>query len=586
MAKPSRAVRYLHQQYVKFGSTLPMSLKAPSYNRRPSEYLPMSWLMNFKLKSKLLTAFGICALITVAVAALGQFGIGKIYAQLEDIATNNLVSIQKTDLVKANVIATNRDFFKAISLVAINASASDIDAVFQSFHDNQADAESAFKVYRSTPAETDERAAGDDFERDWPAYISAVAAGFDALKSGDIKRAGELATTTVTPAYRKVIGELKIMIDSNARQAGEVNSAAASNNAQVTWTLIIGCLIAIVCAVTLGMIVTGMITRPLYLSVASAGRVAKGDLTQAIEVRGTDETGQLLQSLSDMQGNLKGTVQQISDASNQLASAAEELTAVTEDSSRGLIRQNDEIQQAATAVNEMTAAVEEVARNAASTSQISSQTAEDAVKGQRQVQQAVTSINTVTAEINDSTKRVEALAGQIHDITKVLEVIRGIAEQTNLLALNAAIEAARAGEQGRGFAVVADEVRALAHRTQTSTGEIEAMITRVRTGADEAVQAMGKSQTIVQSTQSLATEAGLALERISEGVSQINERNLVIASAAEEQAQVAREVDRNLVNIQDLSTQTAAGANQTSASSQELSRLAMSFNTLVGQFKL
>lgn len=287
-----------------------------------------------------------------------------------------------------------------------------------------------------------------------------------------------------------------------------------------------------------------------------------------------------------MQSNLKGTVQQIADASNQLASAAEELTAVTEDSTRGLVRQNDEIQQAATAVNEMTAAVEEVARNAASTSQISSQTAEDALKGQKQVQQAVTAINTVTEEITDSTQRVEALAGQIHDITKVLDVIRGIAEQTNLLALNAAIEAARAGEQGRGFAVVADEVRALAHRTQTSTGEIEAMISRVRSGADDAVQAMGKSQNLVRSTQLLATEAGLALERISKGVSQINEQNLVIASAAEEQAQVAREVDRNLVNIQDLSTQTAAGANQTSASSHELSQLAISFNTLVGQFRL
>ncbi|WP_446731124.1 methyl-accepting chemotaxis protein [Pseudomonas sp. CFBP 8772] len=287
-----------------------------------------------------------------------------------------------------------------------------------------------------------------------------------------------------------------------------------------------------------------------------------------------------------MQSNLKGTVQQIADASNQLASAAEELTAVTEDSTRGLVRQNDEIQQAATAVNEMTAAVEEVARNAVSTSQISTQTAEDASKGQKQVQQAVTAINTVTEEITDSTQRVEALAGQIHEITKVLDVIRGIAEQTNLLALNAAIEAARAGEQGRGFAVVADEVRALAHRTQTSTGEIEAMISRVRSGADDAVQAMGKSQNLVRSTQQLATEAGLALERINQGVSQINERNLVIASAAEEQAQVAREVDRNLVNIQDLSTQTAAGANQTSASSQELSRLAISFNTLVAQFRL
>ncbi len=395
-----------------------------------------------------------------------------------------------------------------------------------------------------------------------------------------------LATNNVTPAYLKLIAEIKIIIESNSRQALDVAKAGESTNNQVTWVLIVGCLIAMLCAGVLGMIVTRMITRPIYLSVEGAERVAKGDLTQAIEVRGTDETGQLLQSLSVMQSNLKGTVQQIADASNQLASAAEELTAVTEDSARGLVRQNDEILQAATAVNEMTAAVEEVARNAASTSQISSQTAEDALKGQKQVQQAVTAINTVTEEITDSTQRVEALAGQIHDITKVLDVIRGIAEQTNLLALNAAIEAARAGEQGRGFAVVADEVRALAHRTQTSTGEIEAMISRVRGGADDAVQAMGKSQNLVRSTQLLASEAGLALERISKGVSQINEQNLVIASAAEEQAQVAREVDRNLVNIQDLSTQTAAGANQTSASSHELSQLAISFNTLVGQFRL
>ncbi|WP_408636078.1 methyl-accepting chemotaxis protein [Pseudomonas capsici] len=350
--------------------------------------------------------------------------------------------------------------------------------------------------------------------------------------------------------------------------------------------MIIGGLVAAAAAITLGLVVTRMITRPLYQSVNSATRIAQGDLTQEITSNSEDETGQLLKALSSMQKDLKGTVQQIADASDQLASAAEELTAVTEDSTRGLVRQNDEIQQAATAVNEMTAAVEEVARNAVSTSQVSSQTAEDATKGQYQVQQTVMAMNTMAGDINDSTQRVETLAGQIRDITKVLDVIRGIAEQTNLLALNAAIEAARAGEQGRGFAVVADEVRALAHRTQASTGEIEAMIKVVRAGADEAVQSMGKSQSMAQSTQSLAAEAGLALERISAGVSEINERNLVIASAAEEQAQVAREVDRNLVNIQDLSTQTSAGANQTNASSQELSRLAISFNTLVGKFKL
>ncbi|WP_416338838.1 methyl-accepting chemotaxis protein [Pseudomonas syringae] len=287
-----------------------------------------------------------------------------------------------------------------------------------------------------------------------------------------------------------------------------------------------------------------------------------------------------------MQENLAGTVRQIADAAGQLSSAAEELTAVTDDSARGLVTQNSEIQQAATAVTEMSAAVEEVARNAVSTSMISSQTADDALKGQQQVQQAVAGIDNVTVVITDSTKLVETLASQIHDITKVLDVIRGIAEQTNLLALNAAIEAARAGEQGRGFAVVADEVRALAHRTQASTGEIEVMISRVRDGADEAVTAMGKSRSLAISTQSLATEAGIALQRISEGVHRINEQNQVIASAAEEQAQVAREIDRNLVNIQDLSVQTAAGANQTSASSLELSRLATSFNKLIAHFKL
>ncbi|WP_407003260.1 MULTISPECIES: methyl-accepting chemotaxis protein [Pseudomonas] len=287
-----------------------------------------------------------------------------------------------------------------------------------------------------------------------------------------------------------------------------------------------------------------------------------------------------------MQSSLKQTIQQIASASDQLASAAEELTAVTDNGSRSLVRQNDEIQQAATAVTEMTSAVEEVARNAVSTSEASRTTSEQATNGRDQARKAVTAINHATGEIDTSTTMVKDLAGQVRDIGKVLDVIRGIAEQTNLLALNAAIEAARAGEQGRGFAVVADEVRALAARTQASTGEIESMINAVQSSADQAVGAMGKSQALVNDTQTLAQATGEALEQIAEGISQINERNLVIATASEEQAHVAREVDRNLVNIQDLSTQTAAGAHQTNASTQELSNLATSFNTLVSRFHL
>ncbi|MFN3354679.1 MAG: methyl-accepting chemotaxis protein [Pseudomonas sp.] len=291
-------------------------------------------------------------------------------------------------------------------------------------------------------------------------------------------------------------------------------------------------------------------------------------------------------ALSDMQGGLKSTLLEIANASDQLASSAEELSAVTEESSRGLIRQNDEIQQAATAVNQMTAAVDEVASNAVSTSEASRQATAEAEDGRQQVQEAVSGMSSMVVEINESTQSVEDLANQVREIGKVIDVIRSIADQTNLLALNAAIEAARAGEQGRGFAVVADEVRALAHRTQTSTVDIEKMIGAVQVGADGAVAAMNKSMTWANNTQTLAQNAGQALQRITASVAMINERNLVIASASEEQAQVAREVDRNLLNIQDLSTQTAAGANQTNASSQDLSRLATSFNVLVSKFQL
>ncbi len=527
-----------------------------------------------------------CSMITIAVGALGQTGLTKLNAQVENIVGNIVISVGWVQTTYGRTIATNRDFYKAIALSSAGSTADAMNELLEEYRDSKALAESSFKQYRATPMQQDEQVAAASFDRDWPAYTGAIEAGFAALANKDIEGALRIAVTRVQPEFSKVKGDMDVILASNNRQVDQARDEVREVYTQLTWTLSIGCLIAIILAVIMGVFMTNKITGPIYRSVAGASRVSKGDLTQAIEFSGTDETGQLLQSLSLMQENLVGTVRQIADAAGQLASAAEELTSVTDDSTRGLVTQNGEIQQAATAVTEMSAAVEEVARNAVSTSMISSQTADDALKGQQQVQQAVTGIDNVTVVITDSTKLVETLASQIHDITKVLDVIRGIAEQTNLLALNAAIEAARAGEQGRGFAVVADEVRALAHRTQASTGEIELMISRVRDGADEAVTAMGKSRSLALSTQSLATEAGIALQRISEGVHRINEQNLVIASAAEEQAQVAREIDRNLVNIQDLSVQTAAGANQTSASSLELSRLATSFNKLIAHFKL
>ena len=292
-------------------------------------------------------------------------------------------------------------------------------------------------------------------------------------------------------------------------------------------------------------LLTRSIVRPLADAIAVAQRIAGNDLTQELRIKERDEPGQLLASLKHMQDSLRQTLQHIAQSSDQLASAAEELHAVTEDTNRGLHQQSAEIEQAATAVNEMTAAVEEVASNAVNTAQASEDADSTTRQGREKVEQALGSLQQLVGDVSTTSGQIAELAHRANEINRVLEVIGEIAEQTNLLALNAAIEAARAGEAGRGFAVVADEVRALAHRTQQSTGEIEQMISGIRSGTAHAVDAMRASESRANSTLEIAQAAGHALTVISQSMSTINDRNLVIASASEQQAQVAREVDRN-----------------------------------------
>ncbi|MBU0565469.1 methyl-accepting chemotaxis protein [Stutzerimonas kunmingensis] len=399
--------------------------------------------------------------------------------------------------------------------------------------------------------------------------------GARALTRGELNQHADAAS--------QAVGDLIALSRGKALEAARLSDETASSAFN---GVVVAMLLAAVLTVALALLLTRSIVRPLNEAVSVAEIVASGDLTRCIQVIGRDEPARLLTALGSMQASLRETIQRIADSSSQLASAAEELNVVTEDSTRGLHQQNHEIEQAATAVNEMTAAVDEVARNAVATSEASRESDDTAQHGRQQVIRTVESIGLLANDVTQTASEVERLAGQVRDISKVLDVIRSIAEQTNLLALNAAIEAARAGDAGRGFAVVADEVRALAHRTQQSTQEIEQMIGDVHQGTDKAVHAMQLSNERARTTLDLARAAGEALDGIASAISQISERNLVIASASEEQAQVAREVDRNLVNIRDLSLQSSAGANQTSAASQELARLAIDLNGLVARFQV
>ncbi len=343
---------------------------------------------------------------------------------------------------------------------------------------------------------------------------------------------------------------------------------------------------ALVMVVILANLFSRSIVHPLGNAVNAAKSIASGDLTQNITDHGLDEAGDMMRAMSQMQEQLRNMLNHVTKSSQQISTTSEELSVVTNESSKIVHQQSAELEQAATAVNELTVAVDEVANSASTTSSNSEQANSKAHQGQNTLNETIHTIDQLAGEISNTANGVSALAGNVKDIGQVIDVIRAIAEQTNLLALNAAIEAARAGESGRGFAVVADEVRALAHRTQESTKEIERMIQTVQTATDSAVVNMENSNRWAMNTLKMANEAGTSLEEITGLISNINEQNLNIASAAEEQAMVAREVDKNLVTIRDLSFQTSAGANQTHVSSQKLAQLAEQLNSLLLKFKL
>ncbi|QXI22064.1 methyl-accepting chemotaxis protein [Pseudomonas iranensis] len=525
------------------------------------------------------------ALIAVLVALLGVFALGQMSSIRDsEVAVENrwLPSIRGGDEIRELMLR-----IRTISLrMALDQDPANI-ATYRGQMDTR-DKELSEKIaaYDKLVDTAEGQQLYDQFKKTFAAYRTGIAQSFTLAEQGKRDELTKLLLVDMKTVVDGSGKQLNDLADLFARQvaAESEKSAAHYETSRTIVTLFIA--LAALATVALAMLLTRSIVRPLSSAVDAAESVAKGDLTRPIETHGNDEVSRLLKALATMQQNLRETLQGISGSATQLATAADELSAVTVDSTQGLQEQNNEIEQAATAVNEMTAAVEEVARNAVSTSDATRQSSQSAQLGQERVSETASAINALASDVQNTGELVQSLAKQSQDIGKVLDVIRAIAEQTNLLALNAAIEAARAGESGRGFAVVADEVRALAYRTQQSTQEIEQMVQGMRSGSSQALESMQASASRAASTLVLAERAGEALVTITASVHEIHERNLVIASAAEEQAQVAREVDRNLVNIRDLSVRSAAGADQTSASSHELSQLANALQGMVRRFQL
>ena len=394
------------------------------------------------------------------------------------------------------------------------------------------------------------------------------------------------AQTAAQQALQRMAEQGAVLIDTS-KQMTSSQTEVRDQGTQQAKTLLAG---ATALALLLGLIaawaITHQIVGPLRYTLTAAERVASGDLSQNLQIDRRDELGQLQASMQRMTVSLRELIGGIGDGVTQIASAAEELSAVTEQTSAGVNNQKIETDQVATAMNEMAATVHEVARNAEQASEAALAADQQAREGDRVVGEAIAQIERLASEVNNSSEAMNQLKGESDKIGSVLDVIKAVAQQTNLLALNAAIEAARAGEAGRGFAVVADEVRSLAQRTQQSTEEIEALIASLQSGTQRVASVMDASRDLTESSVELTRRAGGSLETITRTVSSIQAMNQQIATAAEQQSAVAEEINRSVMNVRDISDQTSAASEETASSSVELARLGTHLQGLVGRFRL
>ncbi len=539
----------------------------------------MKWLYNLSIKYKILT-IAMAGILGFTLYLGFNYNVSKANAhRLTNIQNKSFPILEATDANKVRL-----DRIKEALNSSVSAGEIEMIALSDAYAEEMTGAFEKIKDLNEN-LDTEVTNLNDKFLTYYQAAKKLSSGMIDgSLSPSEIKHSVDKMSSSLETFERSLAHFRDANYHEFTTTIAEANSAS---NEALTFGVAIG-LFTITILTFAALVMSKLIVGNLQSVIKSLDDIAggDGDLTKRINNNATDEIGDLVTGFNNFVDKLQNIVRDVISSTTQLATAAEEMSVITSQTKQGMSQQQSETDEVVTAMNQMTSTVENVAKNASAAAAAAKDADEEASKGREVVRQTIDSIGQLAQEVEIAADVIQRLEQDSENIGVVLDVIKGIAEQTNLLALNAAIEAARAGEQGRGFAVVADEVRTLASRTQESTQEIQKMIEQLQTGARNAVEAMVHGRDQAKSSVDQAGLAGESLESITEVVASISNMNIQIAGATEEQSSVADEIKRNVSNISGIAKESAKGAHQTAEAGEELASLASQLQILVGQFKV
>ena len=542
----------------------------------------MKWFYDLKIGTKLIASFFLVALIAGFIGYTGVTNMSLMNDNAKLMYDDRTVPLVELSNVQQELYEIRVSASELVGAKSDVARAEDKTSI--AGHEQKA--EELLTKFASTSLSAEEKAFLDDYKKGWDEFKTDAAKLTQLALTGNEKAARDFETSAFLTTSKKISDEIDSICSFEEHQADsldqEISKEYGSASLQIYAVLGIG----IVLSISLGFFVARVISRPLKELAGQAEIIASGDLTVQVNQQSKDEVGQLAASFKTMVGNLRQTIGQVGEASAAVASASSQISSSTEEMSAGAQEQNSQASEVASAVEEMTKTIVENSRNASNTADTAKNAKNAAEEGGKVVDETVVGMKRIADVVNRSAETVKALGKSSDQIGEIIGVIDDIADQTNLLALNAAIEAARAGEQGRGFAVVADEVRKLAERTTKATKEIAGMIKTIQADTSGAVESMEEGTKEVDNGIKLADKAGASLKEIVGLIQNLTDMVSQIAAASEEQSSASEQISKNVEGISSVTNQSAAGIQQIARAAEDLNRLTENQQSLVAKFKL